>query len=84
LLKKKIKEQFDKEEITAYIVMALEELCCIDSAINEWVNYRVLSFASTAVGLNEEDSRKKSRFLKKAEIFRNKMPYIEGVYTKNE
>ena len=64
--------------------MALEELCCIDSAINEWVNYRVLSFASTAVGLNEEDSRKKSRFLKKAEIFRNKMPYIEGVYTKNE
>jgi len=76
LIEKSTKEKFDNEEINCYCMQAIEELCCTD-AINEWVKYQVLSTAHAAIGINEKDCSKKSRFLKKAEIFRNKMPLLK-------
>ena len=80
ILKKAIeestKEHFDDEEITAYLMMALEELCCKD-AINRWIKYRTLSFACTAIGLNEKNNKRKSLFLKKAAMLRSKMQAIK-------
>jgi len=76
LIEKNTKEQFDNEEINLYCILALEELCCTD-IINEWVKYRVLSIANTAIGINEKNCKKKSRFLKKAEILRKKMPRLK-------
>jgi len=77
LIEKSTKEKFDNEEITAYISMALDELCSMSNSINEWVKYRVLSLAHTAIGINEKKAQRRALFLRKAEIFRNKMPRLK-------
>ena len=77
LIEKSTKEKFDDEEIAAYISMALDELCSMSNIINEWVKYRVLSFAHTAIGINEKKDQRKALFLRKAEILRNKMPRLK-------
>jgi len=76
MIEKNTKKRFDNDEIAMFIMMAIEELCCI-KIINKWIKYRILSFANTAIGINEKNCQRKSKFLKKAAVLRGKIPLLK-------
>ena len=68
-------EQFDKEEIDQYLLMALEEFSYWDKGLSahdfrKWLKFKILQYACCAISINTKEN--KTLFDKKAKYYRNK------------
>jgi hypothetical protein len=89
ILLKATGEKFDPNEIEEYLKMTVDDYnsnnlsLSIDEGI-KWLEYRIISFAYSAIGLNKRQLGAKSSFLKKADIYRKKCDKISSISRVNE
>jgi len=68
-------EDFDLEEIDAYLLMALEEFICWEKGLSahnffKWIKYKVLQYACCTLCVNNKENE--TLFDKRSKYYRNK------------
>lgn len=82
ILLKTTKDKFDSNEIEEYMKMSVDDYNGNNLSLStddtvKWIEFRIVSFAYTAIGFNKTQIKSKNFFLKKAETYRNKCLNLE-------